>query len=355
MSQYNTLITGIHPLSESLIKNIFDYKYGRVTSVDQIKEAFRQDIEDLINTQKQIFPIAVSTGNLGWWDIYRPFTEKLEGLNNKVDIGDLPVVRNPLTNTFYRQLIVTGKLFSDSPILEMANHSFLEGNLLQTHFLPKEFKDNSWCLCLPGPFSLSRASITSPEAKADYTTKDDLIFDFTTVLVKELQYLSSKGFSHVVIDESAIANEKLDKDLLPIIIDSWNRLVTGSNLKIIIHTHRHLSEMAIDSLIESKTWGIGVDFINNDPSEFSEKEIKNKALIAGVVDSHGYFRNQEGNAIVEEANNITELCGKLILLQPQNIILAPTTRLEFIPRSVADVKLNQLGRAVKLLQKNGGM
>jgi methionine synthase II (cobalamin-independent) len=349
------LITGIHPLSESLIKNIFDFKYGRVTSVDLIRKAFKQDIEDLIDIQKQIFPLAVSTGNLGWWDIYRPFTEKVEGLNNQVAIGDLPVVRNPLTNTFFRQLIVTGKLFSDNPILKMAQHNFLEGNLLQTHFLPEKFKQNGWCLCLPGPFSLSRASIISPEAKTDYTTNDDLIIDFTTILVKELQYLSSKGFSHVVIDESAIAYENLNKDLMSIIIDSWNRLVTGSTLKIIIHTHRHLSEMVIDSLIESKAWGIGVDFINNDPSEFTEKEIKNKTLVAGVVDSHGYFRNQEGNAIVEETNDITELCRKLMLLQPQNIILAPTTRLEFIPRSVADLKLDQLGRAVKLLQKNGGM
>ena len=349
------MITGIHPLSESLIKNIFDYKYGRATTVDHIKKAFKQDIEDLITTQKQIFPLAISPGNLGWWDIYRPFTEKLEGLKNKVAIGDLPVVRNPLTNTFYRQLIVTGKLFSDNPILKLAQHRFLDGNLLQTQFLPKKHKHNHWCLCLPGPFSLSRASIISSEAKTDYTTKDDLIIDFTTILVKELQYISSKGFSHVVIDESAIVYENLSKDLLPIIIDSWNRLVTGSTLKIIIHTHRHLSEMVINSLIESKAWGIGIDFINNDPLEFTENEIKDKTLVAGVVDSHSYFRNQEGKAIIEETHNITELCGKLSLLQPQNIILAPTTRLEFIPRSVADLKLNQLGRAVELLQKNGGM
>ena len=349
------MITGIHPLSESLIKNIFDHKYGRTNTVDHVKKAFEQDIQDLITIQTQISPLAVSTGNLGWWDIYRPFTERLEGLNNEVTTGDLPVVRNPLTNTFFRQLIVTGKLFSDNPILKEAKHSFLEGNPLQTHFLPKEFKNHGWCLCLPGPFSLSRASIISPEAKTDYTSNDDLITDFTTVLVKELEYLSSIGYSHVIIDESAITHEDLDKDHLPIIIDSWNRLVKGSTLKIIIHTHRHLSEMAIDSLIESKAWGIGVDFINNDPSEFIEKEIKNNTLVAGVVDSHGYFRNQEGNAIVEETNDITELCRKLILLQPQNIILAPTTRLEFIPRSVADLKLDQLGRAVKLLQKNGGM
>ncbi|MHA1207424.1 MAG: hypothetical protein ACTSSO_07645 [Candidatus Hodarchaeales archaeon] len=351
MSQYNTLITGIHPLSESLIKNIFDYKYGRVTSVDHIKDAFKQDIEDLIGTQIQIFPLAVSTGNLGWWDIYRPFTENLEGLKNNVAIGDLPVVRNPLTNTFYRQLIVTGKLFSESPILNMAQHSFLDGNLLQTQFLPKKLKNNAWNLCLPGPFSLSRASIISPEVKTDYTTNNDLIIDFTTVLVKELKYLSSKGFSHVVIDESAITSEHLDKDLLPIVIDSWNRLVGASDLKIIIHTHRHLSEIIVNSLVESTAWGIGIDFINNDPSEFAENEISDKNLIAGVVDSQSYFRNQEGQAIIEETHDLTELCKKLSLLQPKNIILAPTTRLEFIPRSVANLKLRQLGRAVELLQK----
>ncbi|MHA2170592.1 MAG: hypothetical protein ACXAB7_11925 [Candidatus Kariarchaeaceae archaeon] len=351
MSLYNTLITGIHPLSESLIKDIFDYKYGRTTSTDHIKKAFERDIEDLINSQQQIFPIAVSTGNLGWWDIYRPFTEKLEGLNNEVAIGDLPVVRIPLTNTFYRQLIVTGKLFSESPILKIAQHSFLDGNLLQTQFLPKELKNNSWCLCLPGPFSLSRASKISPEAKADYITNDDLINDFTAILVKELQYLSSKGFSHIVIDESAVVWEELDKDLLPIIIDSWNKLVGGSAIKIIIHTHQRLPETVIKLLIESNAWGIGIDFINNDPSILYEYEIKDKSLIAGVVDSQGYYRNLEGEAIVEETLHITELGEKLSLLQAKNIILVPTTRLEFIPRSVANLKLHQLGKAVELLQR----
>ncbi len=350
MPQYSSILTGIHPLSESLIKKIFDFKYGRASSPNHVKKAFEKDIKDLLALLSQVFPIAISTGNLGWWDLFRPFSEELQGLTHKGNIGNLPVARNPLTNTFYRQPIVKGEISHEGSILQVAKHPFLEGNILQTRFLPDNLKNTGWSLCLPGPFTFSRAATINLEGQKVYKTKDDPMIDFARILKKELNYLSSVGFSHVVIDESSIAWEPVDIDSASLISDLWSQIVTGSPMKIALHTSYHLSDDKLQMLMDSKAWAFGIDCIRNNPHKLVEYDFNGKALIAGVIDAQSYSRDADGKLLVEDIDKLVKLGNDLADTKANSIILAPTSRLEFVPRSVADVKIQKLGKALEELQ-----
>ena len=354
MPQYSSILTGIHPLSEPLIKRIFDFKYGRASSPDHVIEAFEKDIDNLTTLLLQTFPVAVSIGNLGWWDLFRPFSEELQGLTHNGNIGNLPVSRIPLTNTFYRQPIVKGKIAYDGSILQVAKHPFLEGNILQTRFLPAKLKNKGWSLCLPGPFSFSRAVTINSEGQKVYRTRDDLMTDFSQILIEELRFLSSVGFSHIVIDESFIAWEPVNVDSASLTSDLWNQIVAGSSLKTAFHTYHHLSEKKLQLLLDSKAWAIGIDCIRNDPKKLIDYDFNGKTFLAGVIDAQSYLRDSVGELLVENTDELVKLANDLAETQTNDIILAPTSRLEFVPRSVADLKMQQLGKALEKLQEKEG-
>ncbi|MFX0014103.1 MAG: hypothetical protein ACFFB2_06410 [Promethearchaeota archaeon] len=350
MSQYYSILTGIHPLSETLIKRIFDFKYGRASSPEHVKIAFEKDIKDLITLLSDAFPIAISIGNLGWWDLFRPFSEKLQGLSRGDGIGDLPVARNPLTNTFYRQPIVEGEISHTDSVLLTATHPFLDGNIIQTKFLPMESRRKGWSLCLPGPFSFSRAVIFNSEGQKIYRTRNDFMNAFSQILKHELSYLSKEGFSHIIIDESSLAWEEVDTETLSLLGDLWNQIIASSSLKIIFHTYQNLNEEKFQLLLESKAWAIGIDCVANNPRELANYDFNGKNLLAGVVDAQSYLRDANDNLLVETDNELVKLGSVLAKTEAENIILAPTTRLEFVPRSVADLKIQQLGKAIAALR-----
>ena len=351
MSQYSSILTGIHPLSESLIKKIFDFKYGRASSPIHVKEAFERDIRDLVTLLSQAFPIAISTGNLGWWDLLRPFSEELHGLTHRGNIGNLPVARNPLTNTFYRQPTVHGKISSGGSVLRAAKHPFLEGNILQTRFLLDQSNDCGKSICLPGPFSFSRAVSIDSNGSKVYETRDSLMTDFAKILREEIGYLSTEGYSHIVVDESSIAWEKVNSDTGSLLVDLWNQIASDSSLKVILHTYYRLTEAKLQLLLDSNAWAIGIDCVRNPHQKLVEQDFTGKTLLAGVIDSQSYLRDSDNELIVENITDLVKLGKDLADTQSNHIILAPTTRLEFVPRSVADLKLQQLGKALKELQE----
>ncbi|PWI49271.1 hypothetical protein CEE45_02705 [Candidatus Heimdallarchaeota archaeon B3_Heim] len=352
MTRFSSILTGIHPLSEPLIRKIFDFKYGRTSSPDNVKKAFKDDIINLTKLLTQTSCLAISTGNLGWWDIFRPFSEELGGLSTDKSVKNLPVARIPLTNTFYRQPIVTGRIFSENSILQNAKHPFLDGNILQMPFLPSELKNNAWSICLPGPFSFSRAAAINEDGDKVYKSIDDLMIDFSEILISELKFLSSRGYSHIVFNESFIAWESIGKDTISLLNDLWSQISSSTSLNIAFHTYNQLSSDILHLLLNSNAWAIGVDCLRNNIQELLSYDINGKSLIAGVVDAQSYFRDAQGELVVEKSDELIKLGSELAESQAKEIILAPTSRLEFVPRAVADLKVQQLGKVIVKLLKD---
>ncbi|MFX0206744.1 MAG: hypothetical protein ACFFDT_12225, partial [Candidatus Hodarchaeota archaeon] len=166
-----------------------------------------------------------------------------------------------------------------------------------------------------------------------------------------LNYLSKQGFSHIVIDESSITWEKFNGDTSSLLVDLWNQIISDSSLKVILHTYHRLTEGKLQMLLDSNAWAIGIDCIRNDTKKLVQQDFDGKTLLAGVIDSQSYLRDANTELIVENSHDLVKLGVDLAEVRSNHIILAPTTRLEFVPRSVADRKLKHLGEALKELQE----
>ena len=310
-------LTGIHPFKESTIQTIFDYKYGRSTKLP-LEKSIIKDLKDLTNQLKTWKYL--STGNLGWFDLLRPFSEHLsEGLIAVDKADDLPVTRNPLTNTFYRQPMVIGKLKITQDVLEQKHPIYPNGGYLQADLLLAEEKEQKRTQILPGPFYFASMVNYTPEGRQAYPSDESCATAFADILVQEINMLQVKGFNQIVLDESPISwatktGKKLPQSVMDTEIKLLNQIVDQTNAKIISHYHNgsitqipeNGSQTLLDMLLNSKIHGIGIDFINSPLIEVDKQNFNDKSLFAGLIDATGYNRSSNGVAIIDDRKFITK-------------------------------------------------
>ncbi|MHA2500311.1 MAG: hypothetical protein ACXAEL_12150, partial [Candidatus Hodarchaeales archaeon] len=58
-----------------------------------------------------------------------------------------------------------------------------------------------------------------------------------------------------------------------------------------------------------------------------------------------------GEIVLEDPEEVAAQARQLEQLEPRTLILAPTTRLEMIPRTIADLKLKVLGESLRQVRK----
>lgn len=343
-------LTGIHPFKESTIQTIFDYKYGRSTKIP-LEKSIVKDLKDLTN-QMSIWQY-ISTGNLGWFDLLRPFTEHLsEGLIALKKADDLPVTRNPLTNTFYRQPMVIGKLKSNKDVLEQKHPIYPNGGYLQADLLPVVEKEQKRTQILPGPFYFACMVNYSPEGRQVYPSAESCATAFADILIQEINMLQMKGFNQIVLDESPISwavktGEKLPQSVVDTEIELLNQIVDQTKAKIISHYHNgsitqipeNGSQTLLEVLLDSRIHGIGIDFFSSPLTEVTKQNFDDKTLFAGLIDATGYNRSSDGVAIIDNRHHIKKSLMALKDTEASELVLCPSTRLELIPRSIADQKV----------------
>ncbi|MFX0116705.1 MAG: hypothetical protein ACFFB3_19310 [Candidatus Hodarchaeota archaeon] len=350
-------LTGIHPFSEELVQAILGHKYGR-TAFDPVKKEFKADLTNLIKLQQQLEFGLVTTGNLGWWDLFRPFVEHLEGILPFETVSELPVARHPLTNTFYRKATITGKVTATEPILtEKSRDPFLGVPIIFNQYLPPELKKKGWLAILPGPYHFQYASQGS-------SSQTNIISDFADVLISEIRALESLGFSHVLLDESPLTWQQRTRQTphqehLAATQEALQKIAKKSSVIIYVHTFNGkitwqpptFDKTILDLLLDAKVGGIGIDFLQTKISDISDSSLREIDLIAGVVDATSYTRDSKGESTSGDSEEIIAQAKQLLELEPQRVILAPTTRLEMIPRVAADQKLRTLAKAIQHLRK----
>ncbi|MHA2362882.1 MAG: hypothetical protein ACXAC7_02920 [Candidatus Hodarchaeales archaeon] len=354
----NASLTGIHPYNESTIQAIFDYKYGR-TDKTPLQMEIKNDLKELIQNVKEWQ--YVSTGNYGWFDLIRPFSLHLkEGLSVVDKADDLPVTRNPLTNTFYRQPTVVGKIKVNSRILNQNHPIFEENGYLQTNYLPSDGKSKTWTQILPGPFYFASQVEYTTEGKQIYPSDVECANDFVKILVNEIKYLREEGYTQIILDESPIVwAQKTGKPLTNNIIENQvrllNEIVAKTNIKIIVYYHNgNITQTPTDdtkSLLEalmlSKVHGIGVDFFHTPIKDILDKNFSGKTLFAGLIDATSYSRTPEGDVVIENSADVKDAFTSLKSTQAEELVLCPSTRMELIPRSIADQKINLITKIIQ--------
>ena len=89
---------------------------------------------------------------------------------------------------------------------------------------------------------------------------------------------------------------------------------------------------------------IGVDFTQTSLDSIEKVNFGEKALGCGCVDGR--------NSLVETPEWIAEYCLEAVrTLDPSGLVILPSSELKYLPRTVADEKIQAIGKAVSVVKK----
>lgn len=318
-------LTGIHPRSEKLIEATRAYERRRIDKEDLIR-CFIEDTKRVVNQQRRANLDYVTDGMLFWQDLLRPFTKNLRG----VRVGALSRWFN--NNTFYWAPKVEGKLDGDGKILV---------EFIRFDCLPK---DKPWKVVVPGPYTFSCLS-----ENVHYDNQYELMFDIAVVLRKEIRNIVGEGFSYVQLSEPSLVFEnraqKFERDVLEQVKEAVRMVVEGVNVKISVQTFFGDITPIFPAILDFPVDCVGVDFFETNLESLKDYKIT-KDLSCGCVNSR--------SSIIETPETISNFVEEVIdLLNPNDVFICPNTDLEFRPRYVAEKKVLNIGKAVKLLKERG--
>lgn len=139
---------------------------------------------------------------------------------------------------------------------------------------------------LIGPITFLALSKTTDKT-CPFSKFDELVSKYYELL-KEISKLDDEVI--VQIDEPIFVTD-LDEKLLKFIKPTYNKFSEISNLKIIFMTYFENAIKAVNELIDTKIWAIGLDFTND--KNFKALEIlskSDKVLFAGIINGRNVWR-----------------------------------------------------------------
>ncbi|MEO0145161.1 MAG: hypothetical protein ABIL89_04755 [candidate division WOR-3 bacterium] len=288
-------LNGKYPRGEKLIQATRDFERNRI-SQDELLRIYEQDYEEVKKLQAD-FKI-ISDGLLNWQDLIRPFSEILNAQVNGLK-------RYFETNTFYRILLFQD--FEIKNLEEFYKNYFKFGNLaiLPSLGIFKYFSENY---------------------------NEDAIID---VLKTITIFLKEKGYNYFYFQEPSLGfyrDFELLKGLKKLFKTIKKELI---NEKIILNTYFSDISEFLGEISKMEIDGIGIDFTFND-IESVIKNLKNKeiGILAGIVDNT--------NSIIESYEDVKFVINKLLDIKPKFLILTGSCDFEFLPREVANLKIEFL-------------
>lgn len=139
---------------------------------------------------------------------------------------------------------------------------------------------------LIGPITFLALSKTTDKT-CPFSKFDELVSKYYELL-KEISKLDDEVI--VQIDEPIFATD-LDEKLVKFIKSTYNKFSEISNLKIIFMTYFENAIKAVNELVYTKVWAIGLDFTND--KNFKALEIlakSDKVLFAGIINGRNVWR-----------------------------------------------------------------
>ena len=150
----------------------------------------------------------------------------------------------------------------------------------------------------------------------------DKVLSVYKELITTLQKLDDEVF--VQFDEPLFVKDVTFNEL-NLLRKAYNELGSISdNVKIIVTTYFEHSNEATDILIDTPVWGIGLDFVYGKQNLNGIENLKNKKLIAGIVDG----RNIWINNIQQSVETLKEIATKVA---KEDIIISSSCSLLHVP------------------------
>lgn len=294
-------LNGIYPRSEKLVRATRDYDRNRI-NYEELLRIYNEDYEELKNLQSGLH--IISDGLLMWQDLLRPFSVlcdcEVNGLKRYFE-----------TNTFYRVI-----KFNDYEIKNI--DKFLEF------------------------FKFGNLAILPSLGIFKYFSEGYSLEKIVNIYKVVLRSLNEKGYIYFYFQEPSLGFY-MDFELLDELKLFFEKIRNEVSGKIILNTYFSDISEFISKIVDFEIDGIGIDFTFND-IETITRYWKNKdlGLVAGIVDT--------SNSYIEGYENIKKLIDKIMNdLKPKFLILTGSSDFYFLPRDIANKKLDFLKHLKSLI------
>jgi 5-methyltetrahydropteroyltriglutamate--homocysteine methyltransferase len=258
----------------------------------------------------------VTDGAIRWDDIVTPFARHIAGF----EIGGL--LRFFDNNVYYRRPVCTGPIEWRGPAT-VENFKFAQS----VANVPVK-------AVIPGPVTFAHLSIDEY-----YNDHVKFVMALASVLAQEAFELQAAGATVIQIDEPALLGAPEDVDLarraLNLIVDELTTTET------VLATYFGDAKRLGDDIFTFPVHILGLDFISGPENrELLKLAPQGTRLQAGIVDAR--------NTMLEPAEELGETIEALAeLVGLENLWVAPSAGLEFLPREKARSKLERLAQVAK--------
>jgi len=317
-------LTGIHPRSEDLIELTREFDRGHADEA-RTQKLIEAETQQVIGLQQKLGFEYLSDGALYWQDPLRPLTRTLRGVSSGARYS-----RWFDTNTFYLKPVITGPV----SLGEFQPSDFVRSDLTRGNA--------KWKVALPGPYTFSELSENN-----DGLRKDQLILEVANAEKQLIQTLARSQVSLVQLSEPCLVYRPYREDNansreIQTALDAIRIVAEHSPIKVAIQTYFGDASPILSRLSNLPLESVGFDLYATD---YEKLHIKSpRPIILGVVDSR--------ESHVEDPKWIAHtatLVSKHI--EAPDVIFSPNSDLKYLPRTVADAKVEALSSAARIYKE----
>jgi len=279
---------------------------------DDLEDARNELVREVIAEQEAAGVDIVSDGQARWDDLVTPFARNMAGC----EIGGL--LRWFDNNVYYRRPICTGAL-------EWRGPSSVEAFSYAHSVASRPVK-----AIIPGPVTFAHLSVDE-----HYKDHEKFVLALASVLAQEAFELEAAGATIIQFDEPALLGAPEDLDLarraLEVVVADLGSAET------VVATYFGDAKRLGTELFRLPVNGFHLDLVAGPENlELIREFPSDRRLQAGILDARNTRLEDEG-VLAGQTDRLTEAVG-------DNLRLAPSCGLEFLPREKARAKLELLGR-----------
>ena len=299
----------------TLRKTLHALERGEATP-DDLTKAHEELTREVIAEQESAGIDLITDGAVRWDDIVTPFARRIAGF----EVGGL--LRFFDNNVYYRRPVCTGPV-------EWRGPATVDGYRFARSVANVPVK-----AVIPGPVTFAHLSIDEY-----YNDHVKFIMAVASVLAQEAFELQAAGASVIQIDEPALLGAPEDLDLARRAVN----LVAGelTTAETVLATYFGDAKRLGGELFTLPVHVFGLDFISGpENEELLTLAPEGTRIQAGIVDAR--------NTMLEPTDVLTGNIEKLAqTVGLENLWVAPSAGLEFLPREKARNKLERLAQAAK--------
>jgi 5-methyltetrahydropteroyltriglutamate--homocysteine methyltransferase len=282
-------------------------------ALDDLRAAQDGLARDVIAEQESAGIDIVTDGQVRWDDILTPFARSWAGF----EVGGL--LRWFDNNTYYRRPVCTGKV-------EWRGPASVDG----FRFAVEAATSSKVKAVIPGPVSFALLSVDE-----HYADHENFVLDIASVLAQEAAELEAAGAAIIQIDEPALlgAPEELAlaKKALAVIAAGLSEAET------ILGTYFGDAKRLGTDIFELPVNGFAFDLVAGPENiELIRAAPDGVRIQAGIVDARN-TKLESTDALRTQIEELVSISG------PEQLWIAPSAGLEYLPREKARAKLQLLG------------